>query len=159
LVLAILMPSAFAYSQTRIGVVNAQEVIEDSKRGAQIQKELSALQKSKAAAMQVLQEDVKRLEKDLLSPALNAETREDKSEQLEQKRKTLQRTYEDAQRELQRETQEKLLELEKEIMPLIAQYGKAGGFAVIYDRARSGIVYFDEAIDITEDIIRAMDAQ
>jgi Skp family chaperone for outer membrane proteins len=44
-------------------------------------------------------------------------------------------------------------------MPWISQYGKKSGFTIIFDRSRSGVVYFDQAIDITAEVIKAVDAQ
>ncbi len=157
LVLAILVLSVFAFSQVKIGVINAQEIIQKTKRGVQIQKQLENLQKQKTQELQVLQEQIKKLEKELLSPALNAETRERKSVDLQTKRTTIKRKYEDAQRDFQRESQKMLAALERELIPLIEGIGKTKGFSIIFDRARSGIVYYNNAVDITGEVITAID--
>jgi len=44
-------------------------------------------------------------------------------------------------------------------MPLIDQIGKSKGFTIVFDITRPGIVYFDPAIDITEEVIKAFDAK
>jgi outer membrane protein len=92
-----------------------------------------------------------------LSPALNDDTREKKGLDLQTKRKDLKRYVEDAQNEIQRESQKELVELEKAVMPLIDQIGKSKGFTIIFDITRPGIVYFDQAIDITPEVIKAFD--
>jgi len=51
------------------------------------------------------------------------------------------------------------VELEKAVMPVIDQIGKSNGFTIIFDITRPGIVYFDQAIDITPDVIKAFDNQ
>ena len=159
LVLTVLLMSVYAFSEVKIGIVNAQEIFQKTKRGAQIQKELEALQQKKASELQQLQEDIKKLEKDVASPALNTATREKKSLDLQNKRTQLKRQYEDAQRDFQLQSQKKLANLERELIPLIESVGKAKGLTVIFDRQRSGIVYYDTAIDITADVIKAIDAK
>lgn len=159
LVLTIFVLSAFAYSQVKIGVINAQEIIQKTKRGLAIQGKLENLQKQKAAGLQTLNDSIKKLEKDLLSPALNNATREKKSVELQTKRTTLKRQYEDAQRDFQRESQKMLVDLEKELIPLIESVGKSKGYTVIFDRQRSGIVYFDGSADITAEVIKVIDAK
>lgn len=156
-VLTVLLMSVFAYSQVKIGVINAQEIIAKTKRGVAIQKKLEALQKQKTTELQTLQDEIKKLEKDLLSPALNNETRERKSVDLQTKRTTLKRKYEDAQRDFQRESGKELAELEKQLIPLIENIGKSKGYTLIFDRARSGIVYLDGSVDITEEVVKVID--
>jgi len=159
LVLAVFVLSAFAYSQVKLGVINAQEIIQKTKKGVEIQQKLDNLQKAKSQELQSLNESIKKLEQDLLSPALNNDTREKKSVELQSKRTTLKRNYEDAQREFQRESQKLLVDLEKELIPLIEGIGKAKGFTVIFDRQRSGLVYYDNSVDITAEVIKAIDAK
>ena len=159
LVLAILALSAYAYSEVKIGVINSQEIVMKTKRGKQIQAKLENLQKSKSSQLKTLNDQIKQLEKELLSPALNAATREKKSLDLQTKRTNFKRNYEDAQRDVQRESQKELLNLEKELIPLIEGVGKSKGYTLIFDRARSGIIFAGPSIDITAEIISAVDAK
>ncbi len=159
LVVTVLVMSAFAISQVKIGVVNAQEILAKTKKGVEIQKRLEQLQNKKQNELQAKQDEIKKLEKEVLSPALNDETREKKSIDLQNKRKDMKRYLEDAQNEIQQESQKELVELEKAVMPVIDQIGKSKGFTIIFDITRPGIVYFDQAIDITPDVIKAFDNQ
>ena len=159
LVVAILVMSAFAISQVKIGVVNAQEILQKTKKGVEIQKRLEGLQQKKQNELQTKQDEIKKLEKEVLSPALNQETREKKTLELQTKRKNLKRYIEDAQNEIQRASQKELVELEKAVLPLIDQIGKSKGFTIVFDITRPGIVYYDQAIDITAEVIKAFDAK
>lgn len=159
LVVSILVLSAIAFSEVKIGVVNAQMIIEKTKKGAQIQKKLEALQQAKQKEMQTMQAAIKKLEKDLLSPALNNDTRGKKNLDLQNKRTNLKRYYEDAQREVQIASQKELADLERQLMPIIESIGKSKGLTMIFDRARSGIVYLDNTVDITNDVVKAVDAK
>ena len=158
-VITVLVMGVFAFSEAKIGVVNAQDLLQKTKKGIEIQTRLEKLQQVKQQKLQSMQDEVKKLEKDVLSPALNDETREKKSIELQNKQKDLKRYIEDARNEIQRESQKELAELEKSVLPLIDQIGKSKGFTIIFDVTRPGIVYFDPSIDITDDVIKAFDAK
>ncbi len=159
LIFTILTLSVFVFSEVKIGVINAQEIMEKTKKGNQVQKKLESLQDTKRRQLQTKQQELEKLEKELNSPALNADTRARKTRQVQDKRIELQRMVEDAQNEMRQESQKELFELQKEIMPLIQEIGRSKGFTLILDMTSSGIAYFDQAIDITAEVIKAVDAK
>jgi outer membrane protein len=147
------------FSQVKIGVVNSQEILRKSKKGSQTLQKLEGLKKAREQKIQTLQEEFKRLEKELRSPALNVGTREKKVREAEDKRINLKRFVEDAQKEMYANSQKEFSVLQDELMPIIQQVGKSKGFTLILDIANPGIVYFDNTIDITADVIKATDAK
>lgn len=159
LVFTILTLSFFMFSEVKIGVINAQEIIAKTKKGINVQKKLENLQKSKQQKLEVLQNTLKQLQKDAVSPALNVETREKKKREFEDKQIQYKRQLQDAQNEMSSATQNELEALQKEIMPLIQEIGKSKGFTLILDMTGSGIAYFDQTIDITKDVVKAVDAK
>jgi len=159
LIFTILTLSVFVFSEVKIGVINAQEIMEKTKKGNQVQKKLENLQNAKRKQLQTKQQELEKLEKELNSPALNADTRARKTRQVQDKRIELQRMAEDAQNEMRQESQKELFALQKEIMPLIQEIGRSKGFTLILDMTSSGIAYFDQAIDITAEVIKAVDAK
>ena len=157
---AMAQPSQAAHgSGPRFGIIDAQEVVQKTKRGQAVQRRLEGMQKQKQAQLVTAQDAIKKLEKEVLAPSLDAKTRESKSRQLQQQRTTLKQSYEDAQGDIQRETQKALLQLEKDVMPMIQQVGRNKGYKLIFDKASAGIAYFDGSIDITRDLIKAVDAR
>ncbi len=159
LIFTLLTLSLFVFSQVKIGVINAQEIIEKTKKGKEVQVKLENLQKQKQKQLEGMQNTIKKLQKDLESPALNRDTREKKTRELEDKRIDYQRFIQDTQKEMQVKSQQELMSLQKEIMPLIQQIGKAKGFTIIFDMTSSGIAYFDETIDVTAEVVKAVDAK
>jgi outer membrane protein len=159
LIFTILTLSIFVFSEVKIGVINAQEIMEKTKKGNQVQKKLENLQNAKRKQLQTKQQELEKLEKELNSPALNADTRARKTRQVQDKRIELQRMVEDAQNEMRQESQKELFELQKEIMPLIQEIGRSKGFTLILDMTSSGIAYFDQSVDITAEVIKAVDAK
>lgn len=159
LIFTILTLSVFVFSEVKIGVINAQEIMEKTKKGTQVQRKLEKLQNAKRKQLQTKQQELEKLEKELNSPALNADTRARKTRQVQDKRIEMQRLVEDARNEMQQESQKELFALQKEIMPLIQEIGRAKGFTLILDMTSSGIAYFDKTIDITAEVIKAVDAK
>jgi outer membrane protein len=159
LIFTLLTLSLFVFSQVKIGIINAQEIIEKTKKGKEVQVKLENLQKQKQQQLEGMQNTIKRLQKELESPALNRDTREKKTRELEDKRIDYNRFIQDTQKEMQVRSQQELMSLQKEIMPLIQQIGKAKGFTIIFDMTSSGIAYFDESIDVTAEVVKAVDAK
>lgn len=157
--MTLLMTCAYAFSETKVGVVNAGEIMLKTKRGNTIRIKMESMQKEKQQQAQTMQEEIKKLQQALASPALNTETRDSKTEELNQKEVVFKRFAEDSQAELEQVLQKELYEMEQLIMPLIQELGKSKGFTVILDFQKSGLVYFDTTIDITADVIQAVDAK
>ena len=147
----------FVFSEVKIGVINAQQVIQQTKKGKEITSRLEQLGQGKQKKVEAMREEIKKLENELASPALNTETRDKKNMDLQNKRTELKRFIEDAQREMQQKSQTELSILRQDIMPVIEKIGKEKGFSLILDLTTSGIAYFDRAIDITNDVIAEYD--
>jgi Skp family chaperone for outer membrane proteins len=159
LFISMLMMSVMAFSQVKIGVADFQVVVQKSKKGKAIRVKLEGLQKQKQQQAKDLQGRIDKLQKDLLSPALNAGTRASKTEELNQVQLRLKRFMEDSQRELQREFQKELLALEKLLLPVLRNIGKTNGYTAIFDLGKGGMAYYDQSIDLTNQVIQAFDAK
>jgi outer membrane protein len=156
-VMVMLAFSWFAFSEIKIGVINAQKVIQETKKGKEITAKLEKLGQGKQQQVEALREEIKKLEKDSVSPALNDQTREKKNSDLVNKRTELKRFIEDAQREMQQKSANELNTLRQDIMPVIEKIGKEKGFSLILDLTTSGIAYYDSAIDVTNEVIAEYD--
>ncbi len=158
-VIAILTLTFFTFAEVKIGVINAQKVIASTQRGKDIQAKLSNLGASKQKKVATMQAEIKKIEKDLRSPALNEKTRENKSILLQKKKTNLKRYYEDTQRELRLRYQQEMQSLQKEVMPIIDRIGKSKGFTLVFDLSIAGISYFDKTIDITDVVIKEINSK
>ena len=106
-----------------------------------------------------MQKEIETLEKDVLSPVLNAETREKKTQELQSKRVEIKRFAEDAQKENIAVQQKEFEKIQADLMPIIEKIAKENGLSVILDLNTSGITYFEPSIDISEKVVKAYDAQ
>lgn len=159
LFVSILMTGIFAYAQTKIGVANFEVVVEKSKKGQSVRKKLENLQKQKQQQARSMQGKIDQLQKDLISPALNPETRSSKTDELTQLQLKLKRYLEDSQNELKHQFQKELMEIERLLIPIITEIGKTNGFTVIFDLNKGGMAYYDASIDLTGQVLKAFDAK
>jgi len=157
LVFTILTLSLFVFAEVKIGVINAQQVIMNTKKGKEVTSRLEKLGQGKQKKVESMRSVIKKLETELASPALNTQTRESKSIQLQRKKTDLKRYIEDAQKEMQLKSQKELNILRKDIMPVIEKIGKEKGFTIILDLSTAGIAYFDKTVDITKEVISSYD--
>ncbi|MCX6578703.1 MAG: OmpH family outer membrane protein [Candidatus Aminicenantes bacterium] len=157
LILTLLTLTIFAFSEVKIGVINSQELLRKTKKGSQTLKYLEDLKNAKERQIQTLVTELETLEKELSSPALNANTRAGKLRILEDKKVNYDRTVQDAQKEMQSQSAKVLGDLEKEFIPIINQVGQAKGYALVLDVTNSGVAYFAPTADITAEMIKAVD--
>jgi len=156
-VVTILLVGLFGFSQMKIGIINGQKLIEGTKKGRAIADRLEKLGKQKQEKLNTMQAEIKRLEKELMSPALNDETKEKKALELQNTRTAAKRFVEDSQREMQIKSEQEMNTLKAEIQPIIQQVGKTKGLAVILEI--TAVAYYDPSVDITDDIIKIMDSK
>jgi Skp family chaperone for outer membrane proteins len=159
LIAALVALSAFAYAEFKIGIINPQAVLQNSVKGKEAIGRLQALTVSKQKKYESMQKEIEALEKEALSPALNAEARDRKTQDLVNKRTEIKRFAEDAQKESMALQQKEFEKIQADLMPLIEKIAKENGYSMVLDLNTSGVTFFEPAIDITEKVVKAYDAQ
>ncbi|BCW94206.1 MAG: hypothetical protein KatS3mg007_2100 [Thermoanaerobaculum sp.] len=139
-----------------VAVIDVQRVVEESAAGREAMGRLRKLQEDKVAQGRKLNEELAGLRRQLetqavtLSEAKIAELRK----QIEDKQVELQRFQDDAQQELEEAKAKELQNLEKQIMPIINEIGKEKKFLLIFNKFQAGLVYADDTVDITDEVLR-----
>lgn len=154
----VLLAAAASWGQQALGVavIDVQRVVEESAAGKEAMSRLRKLQEDKVAQGRKLSDELAALQRQLetqgqaLSEAKVAELRK----QIEDKQVELQRFRDDAQQELEEAKAKELANLEKQIMPIINEIGREKKFLLIFNKFQSGLVYADEAVDISEEVLR-----
>jgi outer membrane protein len=156
---ALLAIATFAFAEMKIGIINPQLVLQNSIKGKEVVEKLRSLNMSKQKKYEAMQKEIETLEKEILSPALNPETRDKKSMDLQNKRTDIKRFAEDAQKESMAMQQKEFESLQRELMPIIEKIAKANGYSLVLDLNTAGVTFFEPAIDVTDQVIKAYDAQ
>lgn len=141
---------------SRIAVIDVQRVLAGSEAGKAAYEDLQNRQKQHVDRLKTQEDQIKRLEADFQQKRLSLS--EDKVQELQQqisdRKISLQRSAQDAERELTAHRDRSLQALEKEIMPVINEIGKEMGFAVIFNKMESGLVYASDAVDVTDVVVK-----
>ncbi len=144
----------------KIAYVDLNQIASQSKEGqaagerikqlqAKIQADLESRQKAMQAAQQKLEQG---------GALLSDSARAQQAKEIERMQIDLQRATQDAQQEVNEFTQELQFEFQQKLLPVIAQVANAKGLHFIFSIADSGVVYVDPGLNVTADVIAALDS-
>ncbi|MEK6282447.1 MAG: OmpH family outer membrane protein [Acidobacteriota bacterium] len=138
---------------SRIGVLDFQRILRESVPGKASVGKLTALQEDKLAKAKVMNEEMRRLDNDSKNPALTAAQRNTAAQRLAEKQLAVKRFAEDADKEIGTTRDRELQSLQARIKPVIDSVGREMGMAAIFNKYESGLIYTNDAIDITNTVI------
>jgi outer membrane protein len=153
IMMALAMPAA---AQARIAVIDVQRVVTESDPGKEVMQKLRALSDTKAQQGQTMQKELAALQDQFNKQrfTVSEQRQAEMSKEIEDKQIAIKRFQDDAQRELQDAQRRELGGLEERIMPIINQIGQTDGYTLIFNKFQSGLVYADEAVDVTDRVIQ-----
>ena len=151
---------SFAQQSPKLGVINSQDVLERAAEGKRVIARLQDKDKSNQAILTKFDEEIRQLETKINTQRLTLaeEALYNMNADLQKKQTDRKRVAEDAVRDFQ-DLQVKLFQkVQSELIPIIEALGKEKGLDLILDLAKSGAVYYNPVIDLTEDVIKRYDA-
>jgi outer membrane protein len=144
----------------KVGYVVLQRIANESAEGKQATARIQALQQKKAAELteknKQLQGIQAKLEKE--AAVLSATAQADLAKQAEKLNTDIQRFTQDAQAETTELQQQLQQQFQVRIEPVLAKVGAAKGLHFIFNGPDSGLVWADQGLDISDDVIKALDA-
>jgi len=145
----------------KLGVIDVERVISESAAGKESFMKLKKMQEEKEKDGRKLVEDLSALEKQLSDQKfiLSDEKLKDLQKAYEDKQIAFKRFKDDSERDLKNGRDEELKKLEEKIFPIINQVGKDLGYSVLFNKFNSGLVYADEGVDITDEILKRFNTQ
>jgi len=151
--------AAFAVEAPKIGVVDMQKFQKNSKAfqkiRAQIQKKFQEMQKKldqEKSALMKLQEEYKKQ-----SMMLSLDAQEGKKRELEKKQRYYKYLQDDFSKELKATEIDTMNKIMNELQGIIEEIGKKGGYTLILERRALGLIYYESAVDITDQVTEAYD--
>ena len=151
---------SYAQQPMKIGIVDSQQVLEKSQEGKRVTTQIEAKNRSLQEELARLDDKIRENETKLNTQrlTLSQEALNNLISDTERKRTERARFVEDSRRELNDLTQRLFQRLQNELRPIIEQIGKEKNLDVIYDIGSSGIIYYNPAIDLTQEVIQKYDA-
>jgi outer membrane protein len=143
---------------TRIGVVDFQKILTQSVPGKASVAKITALQNERLARAKVLNDEVRKLDNDLKNPALTPAQRNPLQARLAEKQIAIKRFAEDADKEIGSTRDRELVALQTRLKPVIDSVGREMSMAAIFNKFESGLIYANDAIDITNTVIARFNA-
>ena len=156
-VAALVMVAALpAAAQSKVAVIDVQRVVAESDPGKEAIQKLKAISDAKIQEGQAMQQEMATLQDQYNKQrfTVSEERMAEMAKELEDKNIAIRRFEDDAKRELEEVRRRELGGLEERILPIINQIGMEEGITLIFNKFQSGLVYADEAVDITDDVIR-----
>jgi outer membrane protein len=143
----------------KIGVVDVQQVLNQSQRGMAAKQRLEQERNARQKELDARQQELQKLQQDMEKQAsvLSEQAKREKRELLERRVRDVRRIAEDANREMEKRVREAEVEVTREIFGVIQEYGKDQAYTAILER--SNIVFATQAIDITPEIVKRFDAK
>ena len=153
IMLAVALPAA---AQAKVAVIDVQRVVTESDPGKEVMQKLRGLSDAKAQEGQQLQQQLATLQDQFNKQRFTvSEVRQaEMTKEIEDKQIAIRRFQDDAQRALQEAQRRELGGLEERILPIINQVGQEEGYTLIFNKFQSGLVYADEAVDVTDRVIQ-----
>jgi outer membrane protein len=140
----------------RIGVINVERLVQESALGKEAFNRVKKLNEAKKDEADKLSKDLRDMEQKLADQgsAMTDDNRDKLQKTYQEKAIAFKRFQDDANRELETAQKKELGELERRVFPVINQVGKEKGFTLIFNKFQSGLVYADDAVDLTDDVLK-----
>src|SRR6476659_2286972 len=140
----------------KIGVINVERLVQESALGKEAFGRVKKLNDVKKDEADKLQKELRDMEEKLA--AQGSAMADDKRDQLQktyqEKAIAFKRFQDDANRELETAQKKELSELERRVFPVINQVGKEKGYTLIFNKFQSGLVYVEDSVDITDEVLK-----
>lgn len=149
----------WAAQAIKIGVVDVQQVLNQSQRGQVVKQKLEQERGGRQKDLDVRQQELMKLqaEYEKQAPVLSEQAKRERKEALERRFREARRVAEDANRDFEKRVRETEMETTREIFTVIQEYGKDQGFSVILER--SSLIFSATTVDVTTEIIKRYDGK
>ena len=141
----------------RIGVVDMQQVLNQSERGRATKQKLDQERDARQKDLDARQQEVMKMQADLekQAPVLSEQAKREKGEALQRKVRDIRRLAEDANRDFEKRLGETEADMTREIVKVVQEFGKDQGFTIILER--STLPYVSGTADVTAEVIKRFD--
>jgi outer membrane protein len=146
----------------KIGVIEVQKIVQESAIGKESLARVQKVQQAKQEDLQKRQKELRDMEQKIQDQgkSLSEEAMEKLQKDYQTKALDLKRFQDDAQRELEESQRKELGELEKRIMPVINEVAREQGYALVFNKFNSGLLFADDkSVDLTEAVITKFNSQ
>jgi outer membrane protein len=148
-------PQGAKYAFVDLGRV-AQESVEGKAQNAKVQAAVKQKQDQVADKQKTLQANQQKLQSG--AGVLSQSAADSLQKEIDKENVELQRFQQDAQNELNDLSQQAQVEFNKKLIPILDEVGRQKNLYMIFSIADAGIAWADPGLDVTVDVIKALDS-
>ncbi|MFP4070809.1 MAG: OmpH family outer membrane protein [Desulfovibrionales bacterium] len=151
----LLLPSLVFAAEMKVGVINMKKIMETSEPAQEAAVQLEKRFEGKEKELQQKEKELEGLAKDMETQnmMLSQEAKQNKQIEFRRKYEDFMRLRETTKKEVQDEKVKVLRPMLEILGDIVKDYGKKNNFTIVFDQMGSGILYVDEALDITDKVI------
>lgn len=160
-----LAQSALAADPVKVGVMDQQAVMEQSKAGKRALEEMKSYSLTRQKIISADDQELKDFEQSIQDPnsKLSDQAKQEKQEQFRAKLEAYQRRLADFNREIQQKQREMVLEYSKKIAEAAQTVAQKEGYLAILDKGNNAsvriVLYHQPALDVTDQVVKEFDRQ
>jgi outer membrane protein len=145
----------------KVGFVDMQAVIAQSKEGLAARNKVAAEAAEKQKEISGKEAEIKQMDAELQkqSPILSDAAKKEREEEIRRRLRDLKRLTEDFNRDLAKREAELVNDLLRDVTAVIRDYGKEKGYSLIVERGQGGVIYGSDPADLTKDILERYNAR
>ncbi len=147
----------------KVGVMDQQAVIEQSKAGKRALEELKAYSTTRQKIINADDQELKELEQTIQEGKLTDSAKQEKQGQFQAKLEAYQRRLADFNREIQQKQREMTVDYSKKVNAAAQVVAEKNGFVAIIDKGNEAMIkivlYHQPALDVTDQVVKEFDRQ
>jgi len=151
----VLFFTSLALAQTKLAIIDMKNVISSSEPGQKAMKQLKKKFEKMKQKLDQQRQELQNLREELQkqSLVLSQEAKQDKELEFKRKVRDFQDMFQTYRRKMRMEEKKLSDPIIETLIQIIKDYGKKHKYTAILDAKSSGLLYADDAIDITREII------
>jgi len=159
IILCFLPVSAIGADSVKIGTVDLQRCIMESIEGKRVKNELQKKKDDMQKKLDDRQGKLLKLKNELekQSMMLSMDAKEDKAKEFERQRREFKYFYDDISNQMRKAEAEVKKVILGDLEKVVGNIGEKGNYKLIFERRSSGIMYLQNTVDITDEVIKAYD--
>ncbi len=152
---------ARAAEPVKIGVVDLQRCLNESRMGRKYKAEFTAEADRRKAELEKEEATLKTLREEIEKQGLvlSETARAEKEREYKEKLAAFKKRFQESQQALQRKDQELTRRILKDLQGVIRKLGETEGYTLILERQEGGVLFAPKAVDVTDEVIRRYDAE
>jgi outer membrane protein len=151
--------TAQAADGAKVGVVDLQRCLNDSKLGKQFKAEFTAEAEQLKADLEKEETELKALREEIEKQGLvlSETARKEREATYGKRLEAFKGRFKESQQALQRKDQELTRKVLKGLQGIIGELGDKGGYTLIVEKQEAGVLFMSQASDLTDEVVRRYD--